>query len=171
VLMPTTGMLLRALRAELSAQVLPELPDGAARRQLKAALHILGRMERSWDRQAPYLEADNADLAQTMGAVLDELADDSEVDSYRQLRGRLDRTRSCPPEVLAGDCGVSDHVLRQLMSVNYVLQQLLADLQAALLSDTQCAGPTRQRVDAALARLHRRVVNRASAAAGTDDDR
>ncbi|MEA2136636.1 MAG: hypothetical protein QOC68_4546, partial [Solirubrobacteraceae bacterium] len=94
MLRPTTGELLRAVHVELAAQVLPALPDGAPRRQLKAALHLLRRLERSWDRQAPYLEADNADLARTLDETLQALPGGG----YASLRGRLATLGHRPPE-------------------------------------------------------------------------
>jgi hypothetical protein len=170
MLTPTTGTLLRAVRIELTDQVLPELPDGAARRQLKAALHILGRLERCWDRQAPYLEADNADLAHTLDIVLGELVDAPDATGYRQLRARLTQTGIDPPLTPVVDRGVTDPGLRRLMSVNYGLQEILVGLGAALRADRQTSAPARRRADDALAGLHRRLLNRAAAAAGTDDD-
>lgn len=170
MLTPTTGTLLRAVRTELTDQVLPELPDGAARRQLKAALHLLGRLERCWDRQAPYLEADNADLARTLDIVLGGLVDAPDATGYRQLRARLTQIRTDPPPVPVADRGVTDPGLRRLMSVNYALQEIVVDLGAALRADQQTPAPNRQRADDTLAGLHRRLLNRAAAAAGTDDD-
>jgi hypothetical protein len=171
MLIPTTGTLLRAVRIELTNQVLPELPDGEARRQLKAALHILSRLERCWDRQVPYLEADNADLAHTLDIVLGELGDGPDAAAYRQLTARLAETRVHPPQAPIGDPGVTDR-LQRLMPTNYVLQEILVDLEAALRANRQSAGPSdaRQRAEQALDGLHRRLVNRAAAAAGTDDD-
>lgn len=170
MLTPTTGTLLRAVRTELTDQVLPELPDGAARRQLKAALHLLGRLERCWDRQAPYLEADNADLAHTLDIVLGGLVDAPDATAYRQLRARLTQIRIDPPPAPVADRGVTDPGLRRLMSVNYALQEIVVDLGTALRADRQTQGPVHQRADDALAGLHRRLLNRAAAAAGTDDD-
>ena len=164
MLLPTTGELLRAVHVELAAQVLPELPDGAARRQLRAALHLLRRLERSWDRQAPYLRADNADLDHTLDELLAGTGDD---DRYIPLRRRLDRLRDEPPE-LAGDHAVSDPDLRRLMAVNHALQELLADLDAAVRADQALPPEARSSYATTLSALHRRMLARAAEAAGTD---
>ena len=66
---PSIGDLLAGLRGSLEAQVLPALPDGQARRQLKAGLHLLKRLERSWDMAMPHLMADNADIEQVLEAL------------------------------------------------------------------------------------------------------
>jgi hypothetical protein len=68
VLRPTVGELLEGVRAELAAQVLPALPAGAQTRQLKAALHVLGMLATTWDRQRTVLEEDNADIDTTIAA-------------------------------------------------------------------------------------------------------
>jgi hypothetical protein len=170
MLIPTTGTLLRAVRIELTNQVLPELPDGEARRQLRAALHILGRLERCWDRQAPYLEADNADLAHTLHIVLGELGDAPDATAYRELRARLTQIGIDPPPAPVVDREVTDPGLRRLMSVNYALQEVLVDLETALRADRQTSTAARRHADDALAGLHRRLLNRAAAAARTEDD-
>lgn len=170
MLTPTAGTLLRAVRIELADQVLPELPDGAARRQLKAALHLLGRVERCWDRQASYLEADNADLAHTLDIVLGELVDAPDATGYRQLRARLTQTLIDPRPAPVANRGVTDPGLRRLMSVNYALQEIVVDLGAELRADRHTPAPARQHADDMLTGLHRRLLSRAARAAGTDDD-
>lgn len=67
---PSPGTLLKGLRHSLAETVLPALPKGVAQQQLKAALHLLGRLERSWDLSAPHLAADNADIAAVLTRVL-----------------------------------------------------------------------------------------------------
>jgi hypothetical protein len=167
VLRPTTGELLRAVHVELAAQVLPALPDGAPRRQLKAALHLLRRLERSWDRQAPYLEADNADLARTLDETLQALPGGG----YASLRGRLAALGRRPPEPPPSDDGVTDPGLRRLIAVNHALQEILADLDAALRTHRGLDPDARQRATSALGALHRRLLDRAGTAAGNRDDR
>jgi hypothetical protein len=68
VLRPTVGELLDGVRTQLAAQVLPSLPAGAEARQLRAALHVLGVLATTWDRQRTVLEADNADLDSSIEA-------------------------------------------------------------------------------------------------------
>jgi hypothetical protein len=119
----------------------------------------------------PYLEADNADLAHTLDIVLGELVDAPDATGCRELRARLTQIGIDAPPAPAVDRGVTDPGLRRLMSVNYALQEILIDLGAALRADRQTSTPTRRRADDALAGLHRRLLNRAAAAAGTNDDR
>lgn len=71
MLRPSPQDLLRGTCDQLEQQVLPELEAGAAQRQLKAALHLLRRLERSWDRLPAYLAEDNADIAATLGSFAD----------------------------------------------------------------------------------------------------
>jgi hypothetical protein len=168
VLRPTTGELLRAVHVELAAQVLPALPDGTPRRQLKAALHLLRRLERSWDRQAPYLEADNADLARTLDETLRALPGGG---GYASLRGRLAALGHRPSEPPPADDGVTDRGLRRLMAANHALQEILADLHAALRTDRGLEPDARQRATSVLGALHRRLLDRAGTAAGNRDDR
>jgi hypothetical protein len=170
VLRPTTGELLRAVHVQLTDQVLPALGDGAPRRQLKSALHLLRRLERSWDRQAPYLEADNLDLAETLGMTLQALHAEAGA-GYAQLRTRLERVRDQPPDLgtAAGGApaGVHDPGLTHLMTVNHTLQQILADLQATLRHDRGLTTETLKHVTSMVSGLHRRLLDRAAEAAGT----
>ena len=48
MLKPTLGELVGNISRSLREDVLGEVPRGAAQRQLKAALHALDRVERSW---------------------------------------------------------------------------------------------------------------------------
>ena len=69
MLRPSTGELLAGLRASLTKGVLPDLPTGDAASQLKAALHLLGRLEKSWDLTRTHLALDNADMEQVLGPL------------------------------------------------------------------------------------------------------
>lgn len=72
---PSTGALLGGLRAALNDTVLPALPKGPAHAQMKAALHLLGRLERSWDLAHAHLAADNADIEAVLGNGVADLPD------------------------------------------------------------------------------------------------
>lgn len=63
---PAPNQLLRGVADGLEAQVLPELDDANAQRQLKASLHILRRLERCWDRLPAELVADAEDMLTTL---------------------------------------------------------------------------------------------------------
>lgn len=71
MLRPSTGELLSGLRASLTKGVLPAIPKGDAASQLKAALHLLGRLEKSWDLAHTHLAQDNADLERVLGPDAD----------------------------------------------------------------------------------------------------
>ncbi len=72
---PTTGRLLEGVVETLETMVLPELPRGGqARRQLHAAIDILRRLAFAAPRIGTSLNADNADILETMrglGALVD----------------------------------------------------------------------------------------------------
>jgi hypothetical protein len=113
ILKPTVGELLSGISRELKAQVLPELPAGAAARQLRAALHALDLVARTWDLQSSALEADNADLEQTL----------TELERISGLR--------CPPggESWKPVAGVADPTLAAAMARNLELQSALDRFQ------------------------------------------
>ena len=71
MLRPSTGELLAGLRASLTKGVLPAIPKGDAASQLKAALHLLGRLEKSWDLAHIHLAQDNADIERVLGPLAD----------------------------------------------------------------------------------------------------
>lgn len=150
MLRPTPGEVLEGVRRELAAQVLPELPAGAAARQLRAALHALGRLQRSWDLLPAALEADNADLR----AGLAEL-------SARSGLAWQDRTGA----PLGTWPGVHDPHLQRLMTDSAQLQADLVDLQAGL----RQAGQTPD-TEQLLLELHSRRATRARQAGGLPDD-
>ncbi|WP_068071536.1 hypothetical protein [Novosphingobium lentum] len=72
---PSTGDLLAGLRKGLTETVLPALPRGPAQAQLKAALHLLGRLERTWDLAQAHLVADTADIEAVLGDRIPHAAD------------------------------------------------------------------------------------------------
>lgn len=140
MLRPTPGELLEGIRRELTDQVLPEVPPGAATRQLRAALHALARIERSWDLLPACLEADNEDLRATLPLVA-ELAGRS----WAERPGATDAP------------GVHDPRLKQLMRDNAGLQADLEELQKLV----PVASPV-------LLDLHVRMTARAQQASGLD---
>jgi hypothetical protein len=146
MLRPTPGELLHGVRRELREQVLPHVPDGAPARQLRAALHVLGRLERSWDLLPAYLEADNADLDRTLRAVTDRLG-----------TSRADRPSAGTPDVP----GVQDQTLRDLIAQNACLQGELERVQRSLRRGTD----TDLAIQTELHALHVRMAGRAARAA------
>ena len=157
MLRPTAGELVRNIADGLRRSVLPALPPGAAQRQLKAALHALGRIEQSWDRLPPYLTSDNADIRESLDAVLRELEKSSiavprQFVSLRQdLAGSLnDHDTSIP--------GITDGALGQAAALNLELQSVLVELDAWLRSQTASAACVEQ--SRALEHLYSRMVDR-----------
>jgi hypothetical protein len=147
----TPGELLEGLRRELREQVLPALPAGAAARQLRAALHVLGKLAQTWDLQHCYLEADNFDLDVTL-ANLARIAD------VERTKRRVETADPVP--------GVSDRALRDLIIRNESLQHELELLQ----NRYRANGPTNDEFDRVLFGLHERRTNRAAAASGVSHD-
>jgi hypothetical protein len=137
MLRPTPGELLDGVRRELAAQVLPALPPGAAARQLRAALHVLGELARSWDGHQRRFENENADLDASMTAFCD-------------LTGfaREPVTANVPIP------GVGDAGLQELMLRNAALQAELEQLQLRWRRDPR-ADPAADRL---LYELHVRLT-------------
>lgn len=111
---PNPGELLAGLRRSLQEQVLPALPRGVPQQQLKAALHLIGRLERSWDLAASHLAEDNADIAAVLGALLP-------ADGPQSLEGRLAAIPAGKPE------GYNDPALGAVAQRNLALHHLLLE--------------------------------------------
>jgi hypothetical protein len=149
MLRPTPGELIEGVRRELKDTVLPAIPPGAAARQLRAAIHVLGQLASTWDRQHRYLAADNDDLD-------------------RSLANLAELTGIPRDEVFAQDGadipGISDPALADLARANLALQAELESLQRRWrVSQRDDAA-----VDEILARLHVRMTARAAHAAGVE---
>jgi hypothetical protein len=150
MLNPTPGELLAGIHRELKAQVLPQLPAGSAARQLRAALHALDLVARTWDLQLPCAEADNADLEQTL----------TELERISGL------PRSSPDLSWEPVTGVTDATLATAMERNLGLQSALEVFQRRW-----CAGGRSEpAVDRTLLDLHRRITARAALASGVADE-
>jgi hypothetical protein len=113
---PNSGELLRGLRIALSEQVLSALPKGAPHQQLKAALHLIARLERSWDLAPGHLAQDNADIAAVLGAVLP-------TDGPGSLDQRLAAAADTP-----APAGFNDPQLREEARRNLMLHALLLEV-------------------------------------------
>lgn len=151
MLRPTPGELLAGVHREITAAVLPHVPAGEPTRQLRAALHVLAQLERTWDLQPAYLRADIADLR----ASLAELS----------TRAGVESGPAEPPSPAAP--GVQDPELAKLLGEHTRLTAELAAFQRAW-----SAVPPAQReaeLDTMLFELHVRMAERARAAAGLVD--
>jgi hypothetical protein len=125
---PSPGALLRGLRASLKDAVLPALAEGEAARQMRAALHLLGRLERVWDLYPSHLEADNADIEAVLAAVIMRLDIEG---AGRALAGPIARLRTQPDEIRETQ-GFNDPALRRQVSRNAVLRDILGEIDAGL---------------------------------------
>ncbi len=146
MLRPTPGELLAITRRELAEQVLPSLPAGAPARQLKAALHVLAQLERTWDLMPSYLAADNTDLRASLAEL-------------QRVTGISAPARR---ETAVEVPGVQDEALRTLIRDNEALQADLDEAQQAWRSSARADAT----VDQLLLDLHTRMADRARAAAG-----
>ncbi|HEY3737523.1 MAG TPA: hypothetical protein VGL26_08760 [Jatrophihabitans sp.] len=151
MLRPTPGELLDGLRRELRDEVLPSVQGGAATRQLRAAIHILGKLAETWDVQHRYAETDNLDLEVTL-TNLARLAN-------------VERTKQ-PSLLQEAVPGVTDRGLSDLIARNESLQQELELLQ----SQHRAAGQADGEFGRALFDLHVRRTNRAANATGMSHD-
>jgi hypothetical protein len=147
---PTPGEVLSGIHRELTAQVLPELPAGSAARQLRAALHALDLIARTWDLQLPAIEADNADLEQAL----------TELERISGLH-REPGGQSWDPVT-----GVTDPALAAAMARNLELQSALEAFQRSWRADDR----SEPAVDRALLELHQRMTARAALASGVADE-
>ena len=108
--LPSTGDLLRGLREGLAMHVLPALPKGVAAQQLRAALHLIAQLERTWDLTARHLAEDNADITAVLSATLTDTG----------LESRLAAANVPAPT------GYNDAALRAAAQRNLALHHVLA---------------------------------------------
>lgn len=138
---PNPGELLHGLRQSLAEQVLPAVPKGVPYQQMKAALHLLGRLERSWDLVASHLAKDNADIEQVLTGLLPP-------DGPQSLENRISMVEAPVP------VGYNDPALREAAQRNFALHQLLLD----------------QPYNSQIAALHLRMSSRDSRYVGDSED-
>jgi len=159
--------LLKGVSAALRESVLPALPPGAAQRQLKAALHLLGRIERCWDRLPGYLEDDNADMRQTIGAVIGAM-----VAAGAEVPVSIAALPECAPpaddvRAWADSALVADHALALQAATNIELQRGLLQLESWLLASGHRAANDPS--DGPLSGLYTRMIEREMRALATED--
>jgi hypothetical protein len=137
VFKPTVGELLAGMADGLRQSVLPAVTGGAAQRQLKATLHALGRLQRSWDRWPAYLAEDNADVRRTLESVLPDLqaAAPGSVASLQAIARRLEAPAP-DPGVQAAACVLNEALHANLAALEEWLrppgQNALAEREHAL---------------------------------------
>ncbi len=130
MLQPDVGQLLRELRTALGETVLPAVIEPGASRQLKAALHLLGRLSRTWDLPPVLVRADNADMADATSRIEARLAADMVIepttcDSAREYSARENDSLA----ELAPRNGVNDPALATEMARNLSLRSALEALE------------------------------------------
>lgn len=162
---PTYGELLRGVRIGLEGAVLPALPAGSALRQLRAALTLLRRLERSWDRRVPYLASDVADVTASLAAIASPLAGGDD-EAAACARGVLDRMKDRPPVRL--DDSDAAAAVERLDASHLVLRQEIVDLERAVRRDRSLDATRRADALARFAALHRRMLVRELRALGLD---
>ncbi|MGQ0630165.1 MAG: hypothetical protein ACT4P1_03925 [Sporichthyaceae bacterium] len=151
MLRPTPGELLAGIHRELTAAVLPYVPEGEPTRQLRAALHVLAQLQRCWDLQPAYLRADIADLRTSI----------TELGAGAGIVPAPAEPASPPAP------GVQDPELAELLAEHERLSAELATFQQAW--SVQSGAERDAAVDALLFDLHVRMAARARAAAGLVD--
>lgn len=156
---PTVGELLSGITDSLRESVMPAVSGGAAQRQLKAALHTLGRLQRSWDRWPAYLEEDNEDIRQTLDAVLSDLSRELSTlpPPIEVITSQL-KTRMS--DLLPGAPCFNDRALSVAGARNLELQGLLVALDDWLRASGQAAQPAGKSRQQMLDRLYRRMTER-----------
>jgi hypothetical protein len=157
--------LLRGLRASLASSVLPALPPGHAERQLKAALHLLGRLEQSWDRLPAWLAADNTDIQAVLARLFELVAAERPAVQapYQELRARLLAANCAVPAIPAR--AFNDSGAAEMAANNLQLQASLADFEQAL-GQSGARSPFYRACRQELAALYRRLIDRETLAWG-----
>jgi hypothetical protein len=183
VIRPTIGELLSGVATGLRERVLPEIPAGTTRRQIQAwlrrperdvplseipagttrrqiqaAIGIIARVALVWDKTAPYLYADNEDIAETLARMLPILKRVASEEGNAQVRAvltKLDHTLKHTSEPL-GPCPSAE----VLGARNLEFQEVLAELQETLHEATAVHSAARSEVNAEVYALFRRMLTR-----------
>jgi hypothetical protein len=142
VIRPTPSELLARIADALTDSVLPELDDEAARIQLQVAALILRRLAGPASDVAPFLAADNRDIAAALAGWSDH------VDLDPAARALVDDAIGAPPVP----------AVRELVDRNVALQALVVDAECAIRALPD--GDERARLDAELRALLDRMLTR-----------
>jgi len=159
MLRPTVGDLLKGINASLRQSVLPSIGPGAAQRQLKAALHALGRLEKSWDLLPAYLAEDNADMHRCLETILNALKRagvqlPASVALQRETLAKLPESQELPIS------GFNDRALAIQGALNASLQALIVELDRWLRAPSQMAIEIVPEQTLVLDQLYGRMVDR-----------
>jgi hypothetical protein len=167
VFKPTVGELLAGISAGLRQSVLPALEPGDAQRQLKAALHGLGRLQRSWDLLPAYLSGDNDDMCRTLLSIRDALQP-SGLALPPAIALLDEKLAHIPSEQDADVPGIHERSLALQATMNVELQTMLIEFDAWLRAPQQTDLIVCVEQRSALDRLYGRMVDRELHSWGTD---
>jgi hypothetical protein len=161
MLEPNPGKLLKAVADSLTSSVAPSVSDPNAARQLKAIVHIVKRLQRSWDLCASIAAKDNEDIEATISRVGEMLEGSIDDDVLNRLVSHEEprNEESWPID------GVNDPHLKAIMSRNLLLRHRLETLDGWLLSSPltpSLANRCRAEIDS----LHRRTTRRNASLVG-----
>lgn len=150
MLNPTDGQLVGGISRSLRSDVLPGLPEGSMRRQLKAALHALDRVEKSWDQYTQALIDDNQDIYLVLSNLIASLLSQEMFipDDILEIFQKASKRRKNPAE--------SDDILVSLRENNAFLQEALVRVDPWL----RGLNPAQPAALSALIQLYRRMVAR-----------
>lgn len=160
---PTVGELLEGVTQSLRESVLNSLPSGTPQRQLRAALHVLGRLQRCWDLLPGYLDADVQDMRTTLQTLLTDPALAAD-DVLVALKAKLDAVRAPDQATVRG---VNSPELAAQCSVHEQLQAIVAETNAAVSGAVRHASESRDEARASLGRLFARMSERQLSGWGT----
>jgi hypothetical protein len=149
---PSVSELLAGVCAGLEGSVAPALPDGAAARQLRAALTLLRRLERSWDRWTPYLAEDIQDMRESLRDIAMGFGSGTGA-AAQAAQATLQRLSSAEvrPEIAFPFPDERTHV---------ELRACIAALESSIRRDTEVDSEVRAQALALFANLHRRMLTR-----------
>ena len=155
---PTIGELLGGVATSLQEEVVPEVPAGAPRRQLEAAITVIRRLAVACEQTGPYPYADNKDIEHTLRGILPALDDVAAKTDAATLAGICEHLRAS----LGQPASSSDPYPAPdaLGARNEELQALLVDIQQALSDPSALDTAGRDEVLAALRALFRRMLER-----------
>lgn len=128
MLLPNPGSLIHTLRGNLKDVVLPALDKGDAQRQLKASLHLLGRLEKSWDLYSQHVLQDNKDIQTTLTEILQQLSDAEVAEKFKKIKYQLNKHINIIEKI----DGLNDPDLMKATHRNIQLQECLQNFESVL---------------------------------------
>ena len=143
MLQPDIGQLLKGARSALAESVLPKVDDANAKRQLKAIMHMIGRLSRSWDLPHRLIHADNEDMASVLATLrsritaagFEQVADIEKDADFRVASLESDGSGINDPQ-LAADTSTNRSLRRSVEALEqYIRSYLPAELKQSCLAE------------------------------------